>query len=107
MICHDPSMTAAGPARKTGPVYPLFALYLPATWSCALGICVYKWRRARGQERLRLQYLVAGAALSGAGGITSNLLLPLITGRSIYSWIGPYFVLVFIALVAHAIIRHR
>ena len=107
LIVHDASITEAGLTRKTGPLYPLFALYFLATWSCALGICVYKWRRARGQERLRLQYLVAGAALSGAGGITSNLLLPLITGRSIYSWIGPYFVLVFIALVAHAIIRHR
>src|SRR5207247_5784789 len=30
-----------------------------------------------------------------------------ITSRSMHSWIGPYFGLVFIALVAHAIIRHR
>ena len=34
-------------------------------------------------------------------------MLPLITSQSLHSWIGPYFILVFIALVAHAIIRHR
>src|SRR5438046_4948771 len=36
-----------------------------------------------------------------------NLLLPLMTGSSAYSWLGPYFSFVFVALVAHAIIRHR
>jgi PAS domain S-box-containing protein len=36
-----------------------------------------------------------------------NLLLPLVTGRSTYSWLGPYFSFMFVALVAHAIIRHR
>ena len=107
LIVFDPSITAAGLTRKSGPLYPLFALYFIATWSCGLGICVYKWRRARGQERLRLQYLIAAVALSGLGAISVNLLLPLITNQSLHSWIGPYFGLVFIALVAHAIIRHR
>jgi PAS domain S-box-containing protein len=107
LIAHDPSITAAGLTRKSGPLYPLFALYFLATWSCALGICVYKWRHARGQERLRLQYLVAALALSGIGGISVNLVVPLITSRSLHSWIGPHFQLILIALVAHAIIRHR
>ena len=48
LIAHDTSITAAGLTRKSGPLYPLFALYFIATWSCGLGICVYKWRRARG-----------------------------------------------------------
>jgi signal transduction histidine kinase len=29
------------------------------------------------------------------------------TGRSTYSWIGPYFSLILVAMVGHAIIRHR
>jgi len=45
--------------------------------------------------------------LTGTGAISMNLLLPLVTGQSMHSWIGPYFGLIFIALVAHAIIRHR
>jgi len=41
------------------------------------------------------------------GGITVNLLFPLFTGKSTYSWLGPLFSLAYVALVAHAIIRHR
>jgi len=45
--------------------------------------------------------------LPGAGVIATNLLWPLFTGRSTYSWIGPYFCLAFTAIVGHAIIRRR
>jgi PAS domain S-box-containing protein len=41
------------------------------------------------------------------GGIGTNLVLPLITGQATYTWLGPYFSLAYVALVAHAIIRHR
>jgi len=41
------------------------------------------------------------------GGSTTNLMIPILTGRSTYSWLGPYFTLPFVALVGHAIIRHR
>jgi PAS domain S-box-containing protein len=54
-----------------------------------------------------LHYLAIAFLIGGAGGISTNLLLPLLTGRAEYSWVGPHFALVFIALVAHAIIRHR
>ena len=37
----------------------------------------------------------------------TNLVVPLTTGQSTYSWIGPYFSLVYVGFVAHAIIRHR
>src|SRR3989454_2993258 len=107
LIIYDVSMTAAGLSRKSGRLYPLFALYFLVVWSSALGVFVHKWRRALGQERVQLQYLGAGMLLTGTGAISVNLLLPLATGRSMHSWIGPYFALVFIALVAHAIIRHR
>src|SRR5207244_9872712 len=43
----------------------------------------------------------------GAGALSLKPAFPLVTGRSLPSWIGPYFGLIFIALVAHAIIRHR
>ena len=41
------------------------------------------------------------------GGIATNLVYPLVTGQSTYSWVGPYFSLVYVGFVAHAIIRHR
>jgi signal transduction histidine kinase len=66
-----------------------------------------KWAHARGLERAQLQHLGIGVFLLAAGGTTTNLLLPIATGTSQYSWLGPYFTLPLIVLVTHAIIRHR
>src|SRR5207244_6362745 len=56
---------------------------------------------------LQLRYLLLGISLTGAGAITTNLLVPLIWNTSRYSVIGPYFALMFFSFSAHAIIRHR
>src|SRR5260370_5745284 len=107
LIVYEPYMTAAGITRKAGPIYPSFAAYFVLTWGGALGLCLQKWRRSRGGQRTQLQYLGAALLLSCAGSIPHNLLIPLTTGRSLHSPIGPYFGVILIALVAHAIIPHR
>jgi signal transduction histidine kinase len=66
-----------------------------------------KWRRARGAARAQLQFVAAAILMSAAGAIPTNFVYPMITGRSTYSWLGPLFVLLFVAIVGHAIIRHR
>ena len=88
-------------------MYPLFALYFIGVWIAAVSALVSKWRHTTGQARAQLQYLGAGMIVSGAGGITANLVLPLLTGRSSYSWLGPHFAFILLAFTAHAIIRHR
>ena len=60
-----------------------------------------------GPRPAPLQYLGIGILIIAAGGITTNLLIPLVTGRSSYSAFGPYFALPLVLLVGHAIIRHR
>jgi len=100
-------MTPSGPARDVGPAYPAFAVYFLIAWIMALIVFLVKFRGARGLARLQLYYLATGIFISGTGGIITNLLVPLLTGDSRYSWVGPLFGLVFVALVAHAIIRHR
>lgn len=107
LMVHDTVLTSAGLSRKTGPLYPVFSIYFLATWAAAISVFVSKWRRSRGIARARLQYLGAGIILSGIGGMSANLLIPFATGRSTYSWIGPYFSLLLVTLVGHAIIRHR
>src|SRR5438093_3217430 len=107
LIVGDARMTAAGLTRETCPLYPLFATYFLLAWLTALVVILAKWRRARGRARVQLHYLALGAMISSAGAITTNLILPLLTGRSIYASIGPHFALVLVAMVAHAIIRHR
>src|SRR2546425_9382902 len=107
LIVSDATMTAAGPTRVTGPLYLLYASYFLTTWLAALAVFITKWARARGLSRVQLHYLASGLMISTAGAITTNLILPLLTGSSTYNWIGPYFALLLLAMAAHAIIRHR
>jgi PAS domain S-box-containing protein len=107
LILKDVITTPAGPARETGPLYPIFAAYFLVTWFAALAILISKWTRARGLARVQLQYLIVGFAVGGGGAITSNLIVPLLTGDAAHTWIGPHFVLISVAMDAHAIVRHR
>lgn len=93
--------------RRTGPLYIPFAVYFLATWTQGVTVIILKWHRARGLERLRLQYLLLATVITMGSGITTNLLVPLFTGRSTYVYLGPHFNLIWLAIVAHAIIRHR
>jgi signal transduction histidine kinase len=107
LMVYDTTMTPAGLTRQTGPLYTVFFIYFLVTWVAAIVVFAFKWRVSRGLASAQLQYLGAGIILSGVGGISANLLLPMATGRSTYSWIGPYFSLILVAMVGHAIIRHR
>jgi signal transduction histidine kinase len=106
LVVYDNILTPHGLTRKSGPLYPVFVVYFIVVLAAGLGVFIDKWRQARGLARAQLQYLGAGIIIASAGGIGINLLLPLITGRSTYSWFGPYFTFIFVVLVAHAIIRH-
>jgi len=107
LIAHDISLTPTGIRRSSGPLFPVFTIYFLACMIAALTVFIAKWRRERGQARAQLQHLGIGLLVLSAGAITTNLLLPIVTGRSTLSWLGPYFTLPFVALVGHAIIRHR
>ena len=107
LVVYDTRLLDGVLVRKSGVLYPVFAAYFIIAWCIALTDLFSKWRNARGLGRAQIQYLGAGIITATAGGIGLNLLVPLTTGLSTYSWVGPYFTLCFLALVAHAIIRHR
>jgi signal transduction histidine kinase len=107
LIAYDISLTTTGIQRSSGPLFPLFTLYFLACLITALSVFIGKWRRERGLARAQLQYLGIGLLVLSVGGITTNLMIPIVTGRSTLSWLGPYFTLPLVALVGHAIIRHR
>jgi signal transduction histidine kinase len=107
LVAYDISKTTAGIQRTSGALYPLFAAYFLACSIAALRVFFDSWRRMRGLARAQLQYLSIGVLILSVGGITTNLLIPISTGRSTYSWLGPYFTLPLVMLVGHAIIRHR
>ena len=107
LVIHSPSMIGTLISRKPGPLFPLHAAHILFTWGAALYLFMLKWRHARGRVRGELSYLGAGMLVPVAGALATNLIHPLLTGRSTYTWIGPYFILTFVAVVGHAIIRHR
>jgi signal transduction histidine kinase len=93
--------------RLTGPLYPLYAAFLPSATGALLTIQILRWRKAVGRARLQLQYYIVAVLIVAVGGFTTNLAIPTFTGRSTYSGLGPYFAAAFLALVGHSIIRHR
>jgi signal transduction histidine kinase len=107
LIVYDVHLTPDGLTRTPGILYAAYSVYFLVGWTSALGVFVAKWRRASGISRAQLQYLSAGVVIPVAGGIATNLVLPLLTGRSTSSWLGPYFSLLLVGIVGHAIIRHR
>jgi signal transduction histidine kinase len=106
-IAHGITLTPGGIQRTTGPLFFAFAIYLVACTITAISVFISKSHKVRGIAKAQLQYLGIGILIVSAGGITSNLILPIATGRSSYSAFGPYFALPLVLLVGHAIIRHR
>ena len=90
-----------------GPLYPLFGAFMIGSFAYGIGILTRKWWGSRGRHRLQIQYLWLGLCWALAGGTTTNLIIPALTGSSRFSLYGPYFSLFLIGLTAHAIIRHR
>jgi signal transduction histidine kinase len=93
--------------RRPGPLFPIFTAYFLLCVGAILGTLAMKWRHARGLSRAQLRHYNVGFSILATGAITTNLVIPALTGHSEYSTVGPFFVLPFVALVAHSIVRHR
>jgi PAS domain S-box-containing protein len=108
LVVSDASISASGQIQpEYGPLYPLYGLFLVAAFGYGIGTLTKKWRASRGRRRLQIQYLWMGLFWGLAGGTTTNLLIPALTGSSRFMLYGPYFSLFVLGLTAHAIIRHR
>jgi len=107
LLFSRPRVVVGSLVRDTGPLYSLFCAYFLVSWVIALVVLVRKWRLATSKQRTQLRYFGSGIMLAGAGGATTNLLIPYLTGSSSYNWLGPCFVFPFIVLATHSIIRHH
>src|SRR5881296_1068761 len=107
LIAFDAAVSASGLHRSPGPLYPVFAVFFSSTFVGATSIFFVRWWKARGHARSQLQYLGLAILIPGTAAMTTNLILPALTGRSTYSWLGPFFAGLHVALVGHAVIRHR
>lgn len=107
LIAHTFVITPSGLRRQAGPLMPLFMLYFLVSTVLILALLISKWRRATGQARAQLRFYNTGLLSLCIGAITTNLVLPTLTGHSEYSTVGPFFVLPLVGLIGHAIIRYR
>lgn len=99
--------TPRGRVVTYGRLYPLFALYVFACIGYSLTLIIRRTRGARGAERQQLTYLFIALLVPGLLGISTNLIVPLITRTSNLSQYGPLFSVLMVAMIAHAIIRYR
>ena len=90
-----------------GPAHRWFGIYFLLVFATGIYTLWRTSNQASGTTRVQLLYLLLGISLTGAGAITTNLIIPVVWKTSQYSLLGPYFSLLFFSFSAHAIIRHR
>ena len=90
-----------------GALHPLFAGYLVFSFGLATLTLVAKYRNCTGVQKIQGGHLFLAFIAPGLLATTTNVLVPLVAGTSAYNGLGPLFSLIMIAMVAHAIIRHR
>jgi two-component system nitrogen regulation sensor histidine kinase GlnL len=93
--------------RTSGPLMPVFVGYYVITAIVIFVVLSMKWRSAQGIPRAQLRLYCAGLLSFCLGGIASNMASPAIVGDSRFGALGPCFVMVFLAFLAHGIMRHR
>jgi signal transduction histidine kinase len=98
---------ANGLVAVYGVLHPVFSLYALAGVIGSLRLVYVKARRATGHARLELWYLALAVVVPALGIATTNLLVPLVSGVSRHGRYGPAFIVAFLAITAHAVIRHR
>jgi len=90
-----------------GPMHPFFAIYVLSVLGYGLFLLYRKLRILTGIQRLQVRYVLLAVALPLFGATVTNLLIPLAFGSSRFSVYGPLFSIPMVAVIAHAIIRHR
>ncbi len=90
-----------------GPLHPVFAVYFIFCIGYSLLLLKRKLTLLKGIEAIRVRYVFLGALIIGVGATITNLLIPLVFGTSRFAQYGPLFSFGMVAMIAHAIIRHR
>ena len=90
-----------------GPLHLPFGIYLVCCFGASLFVLLKKLGTSTGLENLQVRYLFAAVLLAALGATVTNLVIPLVLDTSKFSPYGPLFGMLMIAIIAHAIIRHR
>lgn len=90
-----------------GFLHPLLATYVIASFALAAVTLARKYPTFTGLQRIQGGHVFLAFIIPGLLAATTNVFVPLLARTSAYNGLGPVFSLIMIAMVAHAIIRHR
>jgi two-component system nitrogen regulation sensor histidine kinase GlnL len=90
-----------------GFLHPLLASYIVLSFALAATTLAQQYQRLIGFQKSQVGHLFLAFIVPGVLAATTNVFMPLVAGTSAYNGLGPVFSLILIAMVAHAIIRHR
>ncbi|HEV8485375.1 MAG TPA: histidine kinase N-terminal 7TM domain-containing protein, partial [Blastocatellia bacterium] len=96
-----------GPRAVYGPLHAVFAVNIIISFVLAVCLLTFKYRSAAGLVKLHVRYLIFAFGIPSALATFTNLIIPLFLGTSTFGRYGPFFSLLLLALIGHAIIRHR
>jgi len=93
---------------NTGLLYPFFLTYLLLAIVCMVSVIIKQFRATNSRsDRQQIKAITLGVGLYSLLAILSNVLLPLFINDWTSSRYGPAFALIFVALVAYTIVKHR
>ena len=91
---------------QTGFLYSIFLIYFLIFFIALVTLVVLAWKRSKGQDRIKVKYLIFGILSMAVLASLSNLILPLVLGSNEYAKYGTLSTLIFVGFTAYAIIRH-
>jgi PAS domain S-box-containing protein len=90
-----------------GPLHSLFALHVVVSFSWAVYLLILTYRTSSGLPRLVARQVLLALGISSAMATVTNVLAPLLFKTTALGRFGPFFSLFLLAIIGHAIIRHR
>ena len=97
----------SGPRTVYGPLHAIFAVHVVVWLSWAVHLLILTYRTASGLTRQEARHLLIAFGLPSGLGTATNVLAPLLFKTSTFGKYGPFFSLLLLTMVGHAIIRHR
>lgn len=90
-----------------GPLYLFFVGYFLVYLSLTIINFIKQFRKSSGIQRLQFKYLFLGLIGAIIIGTTTNLIIPLTTGLSKFSKLGPIGTIFFSAFTGYAIVKRK
>jgi len=98
----------AGSSINTGFGYVIFLVYLAFAFIYVISMMIYERQHASTViAKKQLSIITLGVIIYAILAIGANVVLPLLVNNWSSSNYGPIFTLVFVGVLAYAIIRHR